>query len=130
MSADDTKGTPTRADPPIVLIAEDEEPIALALSYIVEDLGYLPLIAAHGEEALELARLRHPALIISDLMMPRMSGREFITALRQSAGATSPPIILMTAAGPAYLTDIDADAVLPKPFDIATVEALLQRFLG
>lgn len=130
MSADDTKGTPTRADPPIVLIAEDEEPIALALSYIVEDLGYLPLIAAQGEEALELARLHHPALIISDLMMPRMSGRELIAALRQGSSETPPPIILTTAAGQAYLTDIDADAILPKPFEIAAVEALLRRFLG
>lgn len=131
MSAGENNGTPVLADPPIVLIAEDEEPIALALSYIVEDLGYLPLIATQGEEALELARSRHPVLIITDLMMPRMSGRDLIAALRQDVSETPrTPIILMTAACPAFLTDIDADAVLPKPFEIAAVEALVQRFLG
>lgn len=126
-----TEETPLLAESRVILIAEDEESIALTLSYIVEDLGYLPLIAAQGQEALELACTRHPVLIITDLMMPRMSGRELIAALRQGAtDAPRTPIILTTAAGAAYISDIDADAVLPKPFDIATVEALLQRFLG
>lgn len=130
MSACDSEETPVLADPAVVLIAEDEEPIALALSFIVEDAGYLPLIASNGQQALELARTRHPVLIITDLMMPRMTGRELIAALRQENSAPRTPIIIMTAAGRAYLTDIDADAVLSKPFDITTVEALLRRFLG
>jgi CheY-like chemotaxis protein len=117
--------------PPIVLIAEDEEPIALALSFIVEDIGYLPLIAPHGQAALELAEKVHPALIITDLMMPRMTGRELITALREDGSATHrTPIVLMTAAGNDQVTDSGADAVLPKPFDVVAVEALLQRFLA
>lgn len=121
---------PTTARP-LVLIAEDEEPIALALSFIVEDAGYTPLVAAHGREALELARARHPALIITDLMMPRMTGQELIAILRQEAQEDHHiPIILMSAAGKAYVADSGADALLPKPFDITQVEDLLRRFLG
>jgi CheY-like chemotaxis protein len=132
MNAEDTAAT---ASPPtlpsLVLIAEDEEPIALALSYIVEDAGYRPLIAANGQVALEMARMHRPHLIITDLMMPRMSGRELLAALRQDPDVTSrAPVILMTAAGKAYVTDIEVDAILPKPFDITAVEALLHRFLG
>jgi CheY-like chemotaxis protein len=120
--------------PPLVLIVEDEEPIALAISFIVEDAGYVPLVATHGKEALELARTRHPALIITDLMMPQMNGRELIAALRQEAQEAHEehriPIVLMTAAGTAYTVDSGADALLPKPFEITQVEALLRRFLG
>jgi DNA-binding response OmpR family regulator len=116
---------------PSVLIVEDEEPIALALSFLVEDMGYMPLTASNGKEALELARTRHPALIITDLMLPQMTGKELIVILRQEAHADSwVPIILMTAAGRAYTNDSGADAVLLKPFDIPGVEALLRRFLG
>ncbi|HEY8324538.1 MAG: response regulator [Ktedonobacterales bacterium] len=120
------------AAPLLILIAEDEEPIALALSFIVEDAGYKPLVAIHGKEALELARAHHPALIFTDLMMPKMMGRELIATLRREASRDHhrTPIILMTAGGSASIADIDADALLLKPFEVATVEALLERFLG
>lgn len=114
----------------LVLIAEDDEPIALALSFIVEDAGHVPLVATNGKQALELAQTQHPALIITDLMMPQMTGRELIAALRQDGQADHhTPIVLMTAAGKAYTLNSGADALLPKPFDITSVEALLRRFL-
>ena len=119
-----------RSVPLIVLIVEDEEPIAVALSFIVEDAGYLSLVAPHGVTALELAAKVHPALIITDLMMPRMAGRELIAALREDGSALRDiPIILMTAAGEDMAAGVGADALLPKPFDVAEVEELLQRFL-
>ncbi len=117
--------------PPVVLIVEDEEPIALALSFIVEDAGYLPLVAPHGRTALELTAKVRPALIITDLMMPRMTGRELIAALREDGSAArETPIVLMTAAGDNLTAGSGADAVLSKPFDVETVEDLLQRFLA
>ncbi len=116
----------------LVLIVEDEEPIALALSFIVEDAGYEPLIARHGREAIELTRTHQVALIITDLMMPVMTGQEFIAILRSGAhadGEQRPPLIIMTAAGSGYVENIDADAVLLKPFEVEYVEELLTRFL-
>lgn len=116
----------------VVLIAEDEEPIAQALSMIVEDYGYFALIAINGRQALEMARAHHPALIITDLMMPLMSGAELIATLREDAkryDQTPPPIVLMSAAGRAYTAPARADEVLAKPFDIRQIEALLDRFL-
>ncbi len=121
-----------KVTPPIVLIAEDEEPIAQAIAFIIEDLGYTPEIAHHGKQALELARADHPALIITDLMMPQMDGAELIRAIHEDADRQrweAPPIILMTAAGRHYVESVGADAFLPKPFDIAQVEELVDRYL-
>jgi CheY-like chemotaxis protein len=117
----------------VVLIVEDEEPIADALAFLVEDCGYVPLRASHGKEALALARANHPRLVITDLMMPIMDGRELIAALRADAAAngnSAPIIILTTAGGFTYAQNTGADLVLRKPFDIAEIEALLARYLG
>ena len=126
------------ADPPgqetplLVLIAEDEEPIALALVDLIEDAGYRALVAPHGKLALELARKHHPALIITDLMMPYLNGREVIASLRAQQASLEhpiPPIILMSAAGHTHTRDAGADAVLNKPFDLEEIETLLHQFL-
>ncbi|MGZ3582212.1 MAG: response regulator [Ktedonobacterales bacterium] len=128
-----TEAQPDPLQPPLVLIAEDEEPIAEAIALIVEDAGYTPLVAAHGKQALELARLRHPALVITDLMMPQMDGTQLIANLRADAeanGHAPPPIILMTAAGMKRAQEADANALLRKPFELDELEELLFRFLG
>lgn len=120
-------------EPNLVLIAEDEEPIADAVAYVVQDCGYTPLIAVDGQQALQLTRERWPALVITDLMMPRLDGVELIAALRADAAANHhvpPPVIVTTAAGMRRAQAAGADAVLRKPFDLAELERLLHRFLG
>lgn len=116
----------------VVLIVEDEEPIAQAMAFIVEDAGYGAEIASNGKVALKMIAERMPDLIITDLMMPQMSGKELITVLRERRGEQGdpPPIVIMTAAARSFAEDIDADAVLPKPFEITQVEAILRQFLG
>lgn len=121
-----------RAESRMVLIADDEEPIAQALGMIVEDYGFKALVATNGRQALELARIHHPALVMTDLMMPLMSGAELIATLRADAeqdGQTAPAMVLMTAAGKAHTSPTGADAVLAKPFDIRQIETLLDKFL-
>jgi len=120
-------------EPFLVLIAEDEEPIAEAIALLIADCGYTPLTASNGREALELARQRRPALVITDLMMPYMDGDELIAALRSDAvkaGVLPSPTILLSAAGLQRMRTSKADALLPKPFDLDDLEALLRRFLG
>lgn len=114
----------------LVLIVEDEEPIAEALVYVVEDAGYKALVAPHGKAGLALALKHRPALIFSDLMMPQMGGRELIRALHAELNSGAPPVVLMTAADVRFAQDAGAVTVLRKPFQLATVEALLLRFLG
>ena len=118
---------------PLVLIAEDEEPQAEIVVFVVREAGYTPLVALNGRQALALARDSRPALLITDLMMPYLDGSELIAALRADAaagGASVPPIVLMTAASMAAARAAGADVVLRKPFHLVDLEALLRRFLG
>ena len=120
-------------DAVLVLIADDEAPIAETLALMVEEAGYTALLASHGREALELARLHSPSLLITDLMMPYLDGAALIAALRREAaakGRSVPPIILMTAASGRRAEEAGADATLNKPFDLDEVEELLRQFLG
>jgi DNA-binding response OmpR family regulator len=120
-------------DPMLVLIAEDEEPLAETISYVVREAGYSPLVALHGRQALELARTRRPAMLITDLMLPYLSGAALIAALRADALVTgeAPPVtILISAASRVGAIAAGANVVLRKPFHLEDLEAILRRFLG
>jgi DNA-binding response OmpR family regulator len=115
-----------------VLVAEDEETIAETLAIIVEDFGYVALIAHDGRTALALARQHHPRLIITDLMMPFLSGAELVAAIRADAdteGIVAPPVVVVTAASRTLADEIGADVVITKPFDVRNIEAAMQRLL-
>ncbi|HEV8193813.1 MAG TPA: response regulator, partial [Ktedonobacterales bacterium] len=66
----------------LVLIAEDEGPIAEALGDIAEAAGYQVVLARDGRHALQCAREQWPALVISEYMMPCMNGVELMATLR------------------------------------------------
>ncbi len=127
------KLVPRQPESQLILIVDDEVTIAEVLAEFVSDLGYTPLMAQNGQEALELARLHWPALVMTDVMMPVMNGKDFVRALRRETSVhqkAMPPIILLTAAGKNIVTGLDVDAIITKPFELDELERLLQHFLG
>lgn len=119
--------------PPVVLIVEDERSIAAVVAEVVAEMGYTPLVAQHGRQALDLARERRPLLVITDLMMPRMDGAALIAALRADAAFLdhhAPAILLLTAASLRYAREAGADAILRKPFNLPELEAAVLRMIG
>lgn len=122
-----------QTEPVLILIADDEKPIGEILAAFVEDLGYTPLVAQNGQQALALARERWPALLITDLMMPILSGTELIMSLRAEAavrGRAAPSIVLLTAGSARAAHQLQVDALLLKPFDLAQLEQTIHRLLG
>jgi len=116
-----------------VLVVEDERAIAALVAEAVASAGYLPVVAANGQEGLERARERWPALVLTDMMMPILDGDGLARGLRAEAaarGRAMPPIVLMTASHPGHAARVGADALLQKPFDLDELEGLLRRFLG
>lgn len=124
---------PLEKEPLLILIADDEEPIADLLAAFVTDLGYTPLMAQNGQQALKQARERWPALLITDLMMPILNGADLIAALRAEAtaqGRASPPIVLLTAGSMRAVSHLRVEAMLAKPFDLDQLERVIHQLLG
>jgi CheY-like chemotaxis protein len=122
-----------KTEPFLILIADDEEAIAEMLEAFVTDLGYTPLVARNGQQALMQARDRWPTLVITDLMMPVLSGADLIAALQAEAathGRASPSIVLLTAGSARVVSHLHVDALLSKPFDLGKLEQVLHRLLG
>jgi CheY-like chemotaxis protein len=115
-----------------ILVVDDEYAIVEALSALLEDEGYRVLTAANGEEA--LGRIEDglaPDLILLDVMMPRLDGREVLRWLRSDPGRSRIPVVMMSAASQPLPREQLGDAVfLHKPFDLAlllrTIDALLR----
>ena len=115
----------------ILVVDDDRELRHLVKSYLVEE-GFRVATAADGREALFVAREEKPALVILDVMMPEMSGYEFMRAFAREADA---PIILLTAKideGDKVLgLELGADDYVTKPFSLreltARVRAVLRR---
>jgi CheY-like chemotaxis protein len=105
-----------------ILIVDDESSMRFLLRMILESAGYQVLEAHHGAAALERVKESRPNLVVTDLMMPVMNGRELIGRLRADPEMASIPILLLSANPHAEVTAVDA--ILGKPFDPeAVVEA-------
>lgn len=112
-----------------VIVVDDEAIVAHMIGLLIEDMGHQPVVAASGTEALELltSSADPPALIISDIAMPDMSGVELARAVKTTPAFHDVPVILMSAGshyeGPA------ADYFLPKPFDLDEVHTLIEAYV-
>lgn len=119
---------------PATVLVVDDDPVILRLLEVNFDMeGYTVLSAADGAAALEVARESHPDVVVSDVMMPRMSGIELVQALRADDRTSDIPILLLSAkaqnADVKAGLDAGADAYLTKPFEplelVERVAALL-----
>ena len=82
----------------------------------LERAGYEIVEAGHGAAALERVQESPPDLVVTDLMMPVMGGRELIQRLRADPETASIPILILSANSRLVLGE--ADAMLSKPFDL------------
>jgi CheY-like chemotaxis protein len=102
-----------------ILIVEDERVIAEILSAVLEDEGYRVVIANNGRQGLDRLAEGHPDLVLCDVMMPGLDGRELARAMSANLKYRSIPLIMMSAAQmPAHKRDFPYTAFLSKPFDM------------
>ncbi|MFL7870494.1 MAG: response regulator transcription factor [Anaerolineales bacterium] len=118
---------------PAILLADDDPNIVDSLAPFLERAGFHVLAVSDGQAAFERAQSHHPDLIILDVLMPRMDGRETLRRLRRANIWT--PTILLTQVGEAseraLALEEGADDYLNKPFDphelLARIRAVLRR---
>ncbi|MBO5198384.1 MAG: response regulator transcription factor [Lachnospiraceae bacterium] len=115
-----------------ILIADDNPDITDVLSNYAKKEGFVPVVAADGEEAEELFEKYQPVVVLLDVMMPKEDGYEVCRRIRAKSDV---PVILITARGEDFEKimglDIGADDYIVKPFSpsevMARVRAVMRR---
>jgi DNA-binding response OmpR family regulator len=121
--------------PPLILVVDDEPKVARLARDYLEKNGFRVIVCGDGQSALTMARREKPDLVILDLMLPNIDGREVCRILRRESDV---PIIMLTALSEEIdqVTglEIGADDYISKPFSVralvARVRALLRRTRG
>lgn len=114
-----------------ILLVEDEPSILFTLTILLEEEGYRVITANHGREALQRLAEEVPDLIITDYMMPYLTGAELIEAVRAEPKYAAIPILLMSAALPAHINPFDfAEGYLQKPVDLEKLYSVIRELIG
>ena len=104
----------------LVLIVDDIADLRAMVAKFLHEAGYQTIEATNGKQALALAESYKPDLIVTDWMMPEMSGPDLIEAIKGNPELSSVPMVLLTAKSDEESkfssTQIGADSFLGKPF--------------
>jgi len=110
-----------------ILVVDDEPDQRFILRRIFEEAGHEVADAGHGAAALECVRRSRPELVVTDMMMPVMDGRELIRRLRADPATARIPILAVTGNGELAGA---ADALLAKPYQPGQVLAAANILLA
>jgi len=118
---------------PKLLLVDDDSGIRASLSAFLTRAGFQVEMASNGEQVLATLDKLKPDLVVMDVLMPRMDGRETLRRMRQAGNLT--PVILLTQVGEAteraMALEEGADDYINKPFEphelVARIRAVLRR---
>jgi CheY-like chemotaxis protein len=122
-------------EPKKILIADDNENIREALTYLLEDEGYSLSLAKDGFEAINKVRSVRPDILFLDIMMPELSGYEVCRMIKNDPELSNIYVIMLTAKGQASEQErgkeVGADEYIVKPFSpmeiLSKIKKLLER---
>lgn len=105
----------------MILIIDDVEANRFVLKKIIEDMGYMPVLAENGVQALKLMERVRPQLIISDIAMPEMDGYELCKIIKENASLRDIPVIFISA--------FDAPEDIVKGFSLGGADYIMKPFI-
>jgi len=115
-----------------VLVAEDDPEVTRIVDAQMRTAGYRTLIAFDGEQALAALRAHAPDVLVLDLMMPKLTGFDVLTQLRE-VPAPRPRIVVLSARGREQdvmrAFELGADDYMTKPFNPQELLARIARLL-
>lgn len=107
--------------PKKVVYVEDEPAVQRLVAFWLEDAGFEVLVAGDGAQGLELIRTSRPDLVITDALMPVLTGDELVEQLQEDAELRDIPIIMATAAASPLrvkkMLGLGCRAVVSKPME-------------
>jgi len=117
-----------------VLIVDDNQDAIHILSAVLKRGGYVVSVAKNGAEAIEKVRQEHPALILLDIMMPKMDGFEVCQEIKRGSETRNIPVLMITARKDPESRkrglEVGASEYLVKPIHPAEVLRKVQEYLG
>lgn len=117
----------------LILLAEDAPDSAVPLSLHLQQAGYKVVMANDGEEAVKLATLSRPDLILMDLAMPVLDGLAATKRIREEAPIYIPIIAISAFSTSGFLQaahDVGFDGYLTKPIDFDRIDDLIKTLLS
>ena len=117
-----------------ILVVDDDPVILQLLQVNFEMEGFTVITAADGRQGVDRTRSDRPDIVVSDVMMPKMSGIELVAELKADPATRSIPILLLTAkaqqADIGAGMDAGADDYVTKPFEPLDLVDRVNRLLG
>lgn len=114
-----------------IFIVDDEYSIVESLTDLLVEEGYRVASAINGRDALAAISSSPPDLVLTDLMMPAMDGRQLIAGMSADPKLRDIPVILMSAASlPRNLDDFAGIPLFRKPFQIDALLSEIARLLA
>jgi two-component system chemotaxis response regulator CheY len=118
-----------------ILLVDDSKTVRQLLTVALTEAGFDALEAADGVEALDLlAKNTDVKLIVCDVNMPRMSGLEFLSALRDAGRMGNPPVLMLTTEGKNEVIELaralGVKGWVVKPFKPAQLVAATRKLTG
>ncbi len=109
-----------------VLLVEDDKDIRDAVSALLESEGYTVLTAGNGKEALQVLEQGEPCVVLLDLMMPVMSGWDFMNEVKKDKRLEDIPVVVVSAYSERKAEGVRR--VLKKPLDVPKLLAAVAEY--
>jgi DNA-binding response OmpR family regulator len=118
---------------PRVLVVEDEAALAKVLKLRLEMEGFEVRAAGDGQEAMEMIAQQRPDIVVCDLMMPVMDGKQVTRAIKSDKKLKSIPVLILSALKRQQemdeLAKLGADGFAAKPFDSKELTARIRELI-
>jgi len=118
----------------VVLVADDDDDILLLVTTRLRRDGFEVIAARNGEEALALAKERHPDIAVLDIGMPKLDGLEVLEQIREDETLKGIRVLLLTAKAQESDVrrgyDAGADAYVRKPFSPSELSTRVRELTG
>ncbi|MDR1968085.1 MAG: response regulator, partial [Burkholderiaceae bacterium] len=123
---------PPRASNPLVLVVDDSITMRRVTQRLLQREGYRVALAADGLQGLERLQAERPAVVLSDIEMPRMDGFDFVRNIRADANLRDLPVIMITSRiaekHREHARQLDVDHYLGKPYAEAELLELIHSY--
>lgn len=117
-----------------IVYVEDEPAVQRLVQFWLEDAGFEVLLAGDGASGLDLVRAERPDLVVTDALMPVMTGDELVEVLHADSDLAAIPVIMATAAASPLrvkrMLALGCRAVVGKPLDEESFLAAVRSALG